>query len=396
QNKVLIIDGNPHAVYQINLSSPVDRLWSWEIVVDASSGFVHRSVSRAYFYGPDKDSRVANLKVFDPNPTLKLGGRYGKTNGFKDNDNQNNAFFEQALTSAQSEVDFHNGTYSLQNRYVQITDLQKPSNPNCSNSTGVFDFNRSDACFDSVNAFYFVTKSLQYLNETLGIKAAPLRYLGGVKVDPQGLDGDDNSYYDSDEDTLVYGTGGVDDAQDHDVILHELGHAIHQWITHGHMSRVEGLSEGIGDYWAASYSRSWMKPDHPAYSWVYSFDGHNEYWPGRMVNTAGTYPDAAQNEMHDSGSLWASTCMEIYEAIGRRKMDRIFWSGISMLNERSNQLDAANALMLAAQELYGDEPDTLRLIRQKFILRGYTVPEIRKWRSLRLRPEPCRAGGLCV
>ncbi|MBC7397874.1 MAG: hypothetical protein H7333_10570, partial [Bdellovibrionales bacterium] len=47
QNKVLIIDGNPHAVYQINLSSPVDRLWSWEIVVDASSGFVHRSVSRA-------------------------------------------------------------------------------------------------------------------------------------------------------------------------------------------------------------------------------------------------------------------------------------------------------------------------------------------------------------
>lgn len=49
---------------------------------------------------------------------------------------------------------------------------------------------------------------------------------------------------------------GVDDAEDADVILHELGHGIHDFLTVGHLSQIEGLSEGIGDYIAMSYSRS--------------------------------------------------------------------------------------------------------------------------------------------
>ena len=49
---------------------------------------------------------------------------------------------------------------------------------------------------------------------------------------------------------INFGEGGVDDAEDADVILHELGHGIHDWITNGSLSQVDGLSEGMADYWA--------------------------------------------------------------------------------------------------------------------------------------------------
>jgi len=89
------------------------------------------------------------------------------------------------------------------------------------------------------------------------------------------LDGDDNSYYSNGR--LVFGEGGVDDAEDADVVLHELGHGLHDWLTNGSLSQVQGLSEGCGDYWAQSYSRSlgqWPL-SAPAYNWMFSWDGHN-------------------------------------------------------------------------------------------------------------------------
>ena len=62
----------------------------------------------------------------------------------------------------------------------------------------------------------------------------------------------DNSFYSSSSGSLVFGEGCVDDAEDADVIIHELGHGIHDWITQGGLSQVNGLSEGTGDYFAQS------------------------------------------------------------------------------------------------------------------------------------------------
>ena len=35
--------------------------------------------------------------------------------------------------------------------------------------------------------------------------------------------------------STIFGQGGVDDAEDMDVILHELGHGLHDWITNGNL-----------------------------------------------------------------------------------------------------------------------------------------------------------------
>lgn len=65
---------------------------------------------------------------------------------------------------------------------------------------------------------------------------------GGVRYDPSG-EYDDNSYYNTANGELTFGIGGVDDGEDADVIIHELGHGIHDWSCGGDYSTAEGLSE---------------------------------------------------------------------------------------------------------------------------------------------------------
>ena len=76
---------------------------------------------------------------------------------------------------------------------------------------------------------------------------------------------------------LAFGEGGMDNGEDAEIILHELGHRLHDWLTHGAKSCVERLSEGFTNYLAVSYTCSlgcWS-PNNPEYHWVHKWDGHN-------------------------------------------------------------------------------------------------------------------------
>ena len=56
---------------------------------------------------------------------------------------------------------------------------------------------------------------------------------------------------DDNKDEIRLGKGGVDDAEDGEVILHEYGHAIHFSQNFSFASSEAGaISEGFGDYWA--------------------------------------------------------------------------------------------------------------------------------------------------
>ena len=66
----------------------------------------------------------------------------------------------------------------------------------------------------------------------------------------------DNSWYTPNTKIITYGTGGVDDAEDAEVILHEYGHSIQDNQVPGFGSGAESgaMGEGFGDYWGASVS----------------------------------------------------------------------------------------------------------------------------------------------
>jgi hypothetical protein len=218
---------------------------------------------------------------------------------------------------------------------------------------------------------------MRYINETLGIALRPIQYEGGVQFDPQGLDGDDNSHYDSGSGQLAFGEGCVDDDEDADVVLHELGHGLHDWVTNGGLSNiVDGLSEGFGDYWAQSYSRSLGQwgPGNPEYHWVFNWDGHNECWGGRVTNIALPYPTSVQPypAVHSGGQHWSTCLMKIYDQIGREKTDTITLEGLAMTGMMSSQNDAANAVYQAASDL-GLPASELDIISSTFEGCGYMM-----------------------
>lgn len=365
--KVMMIGGILRPVYQVQLSAPADRRYAWEVVLDAENGAVYRSRDLT-LHSPGRGTISVN--VLDPNPTIRSGKALNGVSGYVDGNNADSAFYQSMMTPvALDNLKTDGSKYQLSGPNAVVVDSESPKNPDCTLKGDAL-LKRNDPCFDAVNAYYFLDKEMKYLNGTLGFNFHPLKYSGGVHFDPHGLNGDDNSHYSPYSDELAFGEGGVDDAQDHDVVIHEMGHALHNWATKGHISQVEGLSEGSGDYWAASYDRQFMKPGHIAYNWTFSFDGHNEFWPGRVVNVAKNYPSGAAGEIHVAGQLWATVCMEIYDAIGKQKADKLFWSALSSLDERSNQADAAKAYVMAASQIY---PEVQDVVVKKFKARGYPV-----------------------
>ena len=265
--------------------------------------------------------------------------------------------------------------YTLLGPYAEIRDIEAPFKGLFSQASDTFNFNRFDDAFEAVNTYYHIDSSMRYLNETLGLSIAPYQYNGGVRFDPHGLNGADNSYYSTATGAVVFGEGGVDDAEDSDVIHHELGHGLHDWVTNGGLSQVNGLSEGSGDYWAQSYNRSlgnWM-PGDPAYQWVFIWDGHNPFWPGRVTNYGALYPGGLTGQIHTDGQIWSTCNMKVYDAIGRTKTDTVFWEGLGMTSGSTNQEQAANAVYQAALDM-GYSTADLQTIHDTYATCVYNVP----------------------
>jgi hypothetical protein len=216
---------------------------------------------------------------------------------------------------------------------------------------------------------------MRHINLTLGLNILPYQYATGVRFDPSGLNNADNSHYISGSGRLAFGEGGVDDAEDADVIIHELGHGLHDWVTSGGLSQVNGLSEGSGDYIAGSYSRAlgyWNSGQAPYY-WTFNWDGHNSAWNGRILNYTAIYPTGLVNAIHTDGQIWATANMKIWDDIGRNRSDKIFWSGLDLTNSSSSQNDAANAVYTASSSLGYTYTERLS-IYNRYTAAGYILP----------------------
>lgn len=394
ENKLFVYlteSGDTKLVYRV-LTSSHDHPGSWETIVDAQNGNVI-SVKDIANYHHDKNENPKPSKknqkkeisakkvlvsgsgyIFNPDPLSKMQMAYGGQ--YVDNNDATNASLDAARTLVTiPELDFTGGVYKLKGSYAEIKELEAPATGLFTQATNQFLFNRNDQGFEAVNAYWHIDNSLRYINETLNIVCKPLTNGGILWYDPHGVDGDDNSYYSSGR--LVFGEGGVDDAEDADVVLHELGHGVHDWLTNGSLSQVQGLSEGCGDYWAQSYSRSlgqWPS-SAAAYNWMFSWDGHNEYWSGRITNYTVLYPGSGA--IHTRGQIWASALMRIYDRIGRAKTDRAFLEGLTMTGSSTNQQNAAIAVRQAAIDMlgqFGFACGDITVMTEEFTAAGYVLP----------------------
>jgi len=378
-------------VYRV-LTDSYAKTGSWETIVDAQSGAVVSTKDVAYYYGKhDKKENkplapmaplalvTGTAKVYNPDPLSQAGVAYGGSyvDGAGAGDVTNTALDNARVDVVLPEIDLAGTTYKLKSTYAEIKELGNPNKGLFTQATPNFIFNRNQDGFEAVNAFYHIDKSLRYINQTLGIPCIPYQAAnaGAVFFDPHAANSADNSFYTNGQ--LQFGEGGVDDAEDADVVLHELGHGIHDWITGGGLSQVNGLSEGCGDYWAVSYSRSlnqWANTT-AEYDYVFSWDGHNPFWNGRITNYGASYNGGLVNQIHTDGQIWSTALMKIWDVIGREKTDKAFLNGLDLTVSSTNQQNAAIAVRTAAINMNYPCADVASMT-EKFLEAGYTMPAV--------------------
>lgn len=380
------------------VTNPTSGSASWEVLVDAQSGIILGTKDIAYYHEHDKKPKkdpkknkdenkstsaaplafvTGTAMVFLSDPLSFAQVAYGTT-GYVDGNDANTTQLAAARTAVTlPQIDLTAGVYKLTSQYVNITDFEAPTTGLFTQATSAFNFTRDNNAFEAANVFYHLDSSMRYINQTLGIACIPNSNGGVLRFDPSGLSGADNSHFLSGTDQISFGEGCVDDAEDADVIWHELGHGLHDWMTNGGLSQVNGLSEGCGDYWAQSYSRSlnqWNS-SQPAYHYMFSWDGNNVCWAGRTTNYSGIYPGSLIGQIHADGQIWATCLMRIWDAIGRVKTDTCFLEGLALTNSGTNQQNAAIAVRQAGINRNYPCAD-IQNMTDEFTATGYTMPTL--------------------
>ena len=379
-------NGTTRLAYQIRLEvgSPSG---SWEILADAHTGAYFKVTDHATYNvvyvdnGGNFEGGVSVVDgtgmIFDPDPLTSAVATYGET-GFVDGSDATTAQLDaERFLVTLKDIEDNSGTFTLRGPWAEVVDHDLPFKGLFSQASPTFNFDRAADAFEAVNTYYHIDASMRYLNETLGLNLEPFQYPGGVQYDPSGWNGADNSSYSLGSGRLSFGEGGVDDAEDSDVIHHELGHGLHDWVTNGSLSQVNGLSEGIGDFWAQSYNRSvdsWTPAD-PQYNWVFRWDGHNPFWGGRSTAYGATYPGGLTGSIHTDGQIWSTCMMKVWDAVGKIVADTAHWEGIGTTGSSTNQEAAANAVLQAAIDM-GRPFSELEAMRNEFVSCGYTMMSI--------------------
>lgn len=366
-------NGPGRLVHQVDM---VTYHGAWDILVDAVSGEVFRSEPTTHLrdphatHSPDDvlpttrpiSEAPANARrvdgsgwVFDPDPMTTSGARYNDIPGFADNNNADSPELTAQLRERTlRDITFDGTNYSLTGPWAEMRDVESPQRGSFVQDSSNFHFTRSQPAFEGVNTYFHLDQSMRYINETLGFSLKPIYYDGGVQFDPHWGDNVVNAQYLGGQGRLRFGEGGVDAAEDGDIILHELGHGLHDWVTDGNLSARDGLSEGSSDYWAASYSRGLGLLTESDANWDRMGRwGLYPGFPGRTVDYTGKYPFDLTGAIHTDGQIWSSAVMAIWDELGQQTTDLLFLEALSMLGSGSNTEDAARAIVLADTLLNG-------------------------------------------
>jgi hypothetical protein len=201
---------------------------------------------------------------------------------------------------------------------------------------------------------YYHLDAMQRWYQALGFADANHR---AQVVDPHGLNGQDNSKFVPSVHRIALGEGGVDDAEDAAVLVHEYGHATQYDIlpTWGIGGHTGAMGEGFGDYLANSYAWAHFPQRVRDWNGVFQWDGHNEFWPGRRaLDTTMHYPEHATGAVHRAGTLWCSALTDALYALGdRRVMDTLVLDHHYALTGSATMADAANAILASDVAIYG-------------------------------------------
>jgi hypothetical protein len=234
--------------------------------------------------------------------------------------------------------------------------LSETGNPAFS-ATNTFAYHRNDDRFEQVMAYYWITTAQNYI-QSLGF-GSTLRPVNKESQDVRiNQYGQDNSFSTDTKDELRFGKGGVDDAEDAEVILHEYGHSMmdSQQVPFGYgfSTEARSIGEGFADYWAVTVSTTFAPTPDPACVADWDSVSYTSTVPHclRRVDLDLHYPQDLDGRVHHDGQVWSRALWDIRKAVGARTADTLILEGI--FGQRDPTMpQLAQSTVAAAKKLYG-------------------------------------------
>ncbi len=332
--------------------------------------------------------------VYEPNPVQQTGDRTLTDN----NDANSTALANARVNLPVRHLAMTTAPFTLKGAYVDVT-APKPSR--CSlpyqpglarENTPVFNYTRDDDRFEEAQT-YTAIDDVQTWFQSLGITNANNRQ---QPVDVHCIS-DDNSFYSPATGILHFGDGGVDDAEDAEVVIHEYGHAVQDNQVPGFGpgdSEQGAIGEAWGDFLAGMY---YVLDGNAAYQANYkyciadwdavSYNEPDPTNPGsgclRWINgrdegdgsDIGRY-SGSPSEVHNDGRFYSAALTCVFDGMGANLTARddvvklVLQSHFSLVPTEGDQgfEDAVDALLLADRNLFGGRHQ--RLITDCMVARG--------------------------
>jgi zinc metalloprotease ZmpB len=315
---------------------------------------------------PPVGSSTGTGAVFVPNPVQSTGDETLTDQKDSDAAVPASAYYQVALTNL-------DGSGYLRGDWANV--VSETGSPAYS-PTNTFDYTRSQDEFEQVMAYFWITESQKYIQSLgFGSTRPPVnKESQDVRINQLGQDNSFETTHPKDE--LRFGKGGVDDAEDAEVILHEYGHAIHEGSGFLFSSEEAGaISEGFGDYWAIDVAdivarRLGVHERTPlacVMDWDATFYTSTVPHCLRRVDEDLHYPADLDGEVHDDGRIWSRALFDVRQTLGPVRADTIILQG--QINfDGTTMTDLASRTVAAAQSIYGS--GVASKVRAAFEARG--------------------------
>jgi hypothetical protein len=337
------VDGVPEPCWKVIVRTerPVG---SWKVYIDARDGSV---VDRF-----DLVRRVVGKgRVFDPNPVSALNDPTLKP-----------SFPIPAQAYRDIDLNGLDGSGFLDGEFVST----RRTTNRTSSPANDFTFGSGDRAFREVMAYFHIDRVRRHLGD-LGFGDV-LNHAVEVNVDALL---DDVSQYDPTTKSILFGSGGVPDAEDAEIIVHEYGHAIQddQVPGFGESGEARAMGEGFGDFLSASFFADQkpvaMRP------MIGTWDATGYPTPRdclRRVDGMKKYPKDIHNDIYDDGEIWSACLWLMRTQLGRRVAEVLAIAHHHLLARDATFTEAAKAMLTTDKQFNGGA--NAAVIRKIFTDRG--------------------------
>ncbi|MBS0151214.1 MAG: M36 family metallopeptidase [Nitrospira sp.] len=334
-------DGTPTLAWEV-----IHHTWgpTWQVFIDGKTGHVLKPAQDLNRYA----TPIRGLgQVFVTNAIVATGDP-----SLRDNKDAASAVPSSAYKTVVLERLL--GTGYLEGAYASSSASKK----RVYSPTHQFLFDRSSNGFSETMGYYFLDFAQQRI-QALGFTDAK-----SINARQQAFSIDrspkDNSFYSPSSRDITFGTGGVDDAEDAEMIWHEYGHSIQDYLVDGFGTTAESgaMGEGFGDYWSGTLGEQYNTISLngvPEKVCLAEWDS-TTYRTGtptclRRLDGTKHYPEDMVGEVHDDGEMWSSVLWLIRAALGADRADRVILQHHILLPKDATFNMAGHALIETACSL---------------------------------------------